>query len=299
MADKAMGTGADSTVSISTLRDLCLMMARYELTGIPWYFWDAFAEAVHEPEHPHVHVDMQEHGQSRPIVLVSGGLDSSITYRRLKEDDRKPLGLYIDFGQPYLRAEHQACYALGIEFETTEVKLGPRNEAWKHILPARNMLALLSAAEFCKPGTPIYFAVVHGESPLVGGDKSERFLRLMNRLLPYNPIFDMTKKTKSEWLKQGLEWGWDRKWFLQSYSCFGSTPGVQCGTCQACLRHYIAFVNCGYSDEEILFNYAMHPLDGCTEAIEKYLSEMNKPKSRYDRRRIDETLPVITRRRTG
>lgn len=267
-----MGTSAhsrpvESYVRISQLRELADLMSKSELKGIPVAFWQAFAEAVDEPEHPVVKAVTSRPTVSRPLVLVTGGLDSTIAYLRLEKDKRNPVGLYVDFGQPYREAEIAVLRELHIGYAEHRILLGPRDDAWRHIIPGRNMLALLSASEIAQPGTPIYFSVVHGENPKTGGDKSNRFVRLMRELLP-NPIQTMTAYTKSEWVGLALREGIDPQVLLHTYSCFEGEVGWQCGRCQACLRRFIAFANNDLS-KEALWNYRVHPLEGCIDAIQK------------------------------
>jgi len=277
---------------INQLTELAERLVIENLDPPPLLFWEAFLEALGEPEYPKIGVT-QIPCEPRNVVLVSGGLDSTIGYFMWLAQGREPTGLYIDFGQKYKEAELYAMRQLGIHFEEETIALSVENRVgeWAHIIPARNMIALLHAAQ--KGSNAILFSVVNGESPPRGGDKSDRFITLMDDMLPQR-IYTMRERTKAQWVRFAI----DQKimtieQLLKTYSCFEGTVGVQCGRCQSCLRRYIAFAYNDIPDDEILWNYEVHPLEGCKEAIEKYRKKMRVGNCRYTAQRIKETLAVI------
>ena len=269
-------------------------------------FWQLFTEAIHEPENPGEDISYidQVTTSDNTVVLVTGGLDSTIAYHRaLQESDGDVIGLYIDFGQPYAQREQDILNNLGIPFRYTSIDIGydSENSDWKHIIPARNFLALDAAAYIAGRNGTVWFGVTHGESPARGGDKSQFFLHgtslLFSQLYGTKEIKTLLDGTKTNNIKKFLEEGGNPEIILNTYSCFNGTH-KHCGHCQSCLRHYIALFNNGFSHETIMEKYEMNPLENCGEYIEKYRRKMGHEimgytSKHYGFRRCEETLRVI------
>lgn len=254
------------------------------------------------------------------VVLTSGGLDSTITYRIAKDQARREdrlLGfrtLYCDFGQPYAPKELQTLAALGICGPTHIVKIfGDMKHAlneyggWKHIIPGRNFLALATAATLLLPNDihphrerRIWFSPVQGEMPKTGGDKSFKFLDLASEAIAHwygGPVMILTplaSGTKADWIHWWLSQGLPVETLRRTVTCFSHEMG-HCGKCQACLRRYVAFA---YNNIDTSNDYIVHPLIGARQYIDKYRTLMqtaldNKDFTKYSRGRCEQTLSII------
>lgn len=264
----------------------------YSAENVPFAFWQAFIEALDEPEYP-VARGLDEYRKPfDAVVLATGGLDSTYAYGLAREAYDTVLPLYLDFGQSYKEAELAALDRLGITVRKDVMKPLGHNPKWKHILPARNLIALLHAAEL---GRTVYFGVTQGESPDQGGDKSARFLSLIQQVCPNTRFETLLDATKVDIVAAAIEAGQlDR--YLKTYSCFTGEVGWQCGKCQSCLRRYIAFAANGVPDDDILYNYRAHPLQGPYVTKYKYLlaAELLRPGlTTYGPRRSRQDLGVV------
>jgi 7-cyano-7-deazaguanine synthase in queuosine biosynthesis len=253
-------------------------------------------EVCDEPERP---------GEWKPdysrdrlnAVLVSGGLDSSVLWWMTEEPKE---GFYIDIGQEYCPKEVESLSEMGIPYKMVSLKtdiMGLNRGRWKHILPGRNLLFFFAIAELYPLGeVDIYFASTNGEMPLVGGDKSYRFLRLVNDILkPYGKkvVTPLEKMTKTDEVRWCIENGYLDK-IKHSISCFSGEVG-RCGKCQSCLRTWIAFSNNG-----VEIDFRVDPVKNCGEYIDKYVRVMGKAVrngdySHYTRERVEESFRAFRR----
>lgn len=252
------------------------------------------------PERPS---DFQFNVQAPPreydnICLTSGGADSTIAWYWAE----KPVGLYIDIGQPYTYKERAALKLMEIPHVYVDMRGSHAADVrWKHIIPGRNFLFLCVAAEMVKDYGNIWFSVVDGEGADSGkGDKSLLFISLFQDwyfACTGRRIFiqTMIDKTKSGW----LQWFAEKKYDVNiirkmTVTCFSEEHG-QCGTCQACLRKYLSFVSIGM---EIAEDFVAHPMFGAAEYVEKYKKVLNEALtkqdfSHYSRLRCIEDLAAI------
>ncbi len=263
-------------------------------------------ESYDEPERPKTFALEKVHGEeenSEVAVLVTGGLDSTTLYFRALEmhKGRRIVPVYVYIGQPYFKKEIEAIQKLGIPVHVDNQKLDFGEQSyWKHIIPGRNLYFLSLTAEHMEGGT-ILFGATEGEIPEQGGDKSEVFLRLVNQLfaqLPYPVTVEapLRSETKTDlvkwWVKQGKV-----EQLRQTISCFtGETRTGHCGSCQACLRKYLAFLNNGLVLEVDSPDIRV----SCAEYIAKYKDLMPKVLktrdfSHYSRRRCLQDLRAIRR----
>jgi len=276
-----------------------IMMAglKRQYLSIPKRFFALAQEMFNVPEKPLGYQEKNSVYFLERVVLVTGGLDSSVLYFRLKKDFPNLRAVYINIGQPYLAKEIIALKQLGIEHETVvDLSFAEyEKDYWKHIIPARNFYFLCLVAEQMKGGI-IYFASTDGEMPEVGGDKSKRFLKWTNELftkLPYpvrieTPLENETKTDEVKWWKENLP----IEQLDYTMSCFEAEIG-HCGHCQSCLRKAIAYANNGL---KLRTNTPI--LEGTQEYIAKYKTLMpealkKKDFSHYSRRRCIQDLRGI------
>ena len=279
----------------SDLEFILLLMSKFKGKPIP-DLWELFAYAIDSPETTPT-IPMKEKTSCRIVVPISGGLDSTIAHSMAQRNNPeiKITAVYFDFGQEYKTKEINALRNLGIDFH---VEVLGDFQAFKHIIPARNLAILLRSAEIAGAGGEVHFGSVMGEMPPMGGDKSLRFITAMSRyLLNYYSVRlrTMSADTKAGWIRSVLP-SITLDYLLKTVSCFSETA-IHCGKCQACLRHYIAFAYNGYG-EEVLKTYALHPLKGATAAIDKYRRMMlpiikGTSSHHYGKKRSEETLSII------
>lgn len=283
------------------LTDIVLSLMKTAANPGPFLLWSAFLEAIDEPEYPAYQPKIDLAFKEEVTVLTTGGLDSTIAYHLV---GKKPQALYIDFGQSYRNAELDALKHIGIDPWILQASnpFENINSDWKHIYPGRNLYALLSAAEYTRPGGVIWFGSTYGEMPKKGGDKSEKFLKIIRQILAkyYGGIQvkTMAKHTKGEWVKLALKKGVKEDILLSTYSCFTGEIGYHCGRCQACLRRFLGLRWGGLPKAAILWNYRLDPSIHAVEALDKYrkifLQEYNEPGStKYGHRRAIQDLSVL------
>lgn len=246
----------------------------------------------------------------RVCVPVTGGLDSTLLYFKIKRDlavgvesKRESIQIhtaYYDFGQSYAYKEIDALQRLGIPLSNHIDRRDMTNGGiyWKHILPGRNFYILASLAENHMPqGGVILFGAVDGEMPTQGGDKSKRFFAQLNTLfaaLPYPviiecPFQNMTKTDLVEWW---LRSGGEKEILVNTVSCFNAEWVMpwHCGECQACLRKWLAF-----ACNNIELKTEVPVKLGCVEYIEKYNRVLNEALNtgdftKYSQRRCEQDL---------
>jgi 7-cyano-7-deazaguanine synthase len=254
-------------------------------------------EVYNVPEKPKGYHPKKKGLSKEVAVLVTGGLDSTALYYWALKKYKKVRAFYIDIGSPYAKKEIEALHNLGmpVSIRIDEGFIGYEKEYWKHIIPARNLYFLSLVAEEMKGGT-ILFGATNGEMPIRGGDKSKRFIQLINKefaKLPYPikvevPFADWTKGMIVAWMKKNKL----IRQLGQTISCFSGEKGP-CGACQSCLRKSMALITNGL--------YLKTNVDvrmGCKQYIKKYLKVLNealqkKDFSHYSRRRCTEDLESI------
>lgn len=269
---------------------------------------------------PVPNIAMQEY--SPAVCLVSGGIDSTILYRRMLRMFRNVRAVFVNFGQDGYYAERAVLKALHIpyiEVNCTDLNYDKRASGWGHILPARNLVALEAAATYGDVGSVIGIGATSGEIPESGGDKSRTFLKLATAYLKRRAgiygIMTLGGQTKVQWIKTALAEKWVTEVdLLRTITCYtptvydseGSVGGPikiryqHCGKCQACLNRFIA-LRLGLGDDyrrTIELNFAKQPLIAAIQAVDKYKRVMREELNGihdhgYGLDRIRETLSII------
>lgn len=276
--------------------------------AIPTLLLTAFLEAVDDKNNP-ARVFKSKPSRSvefDAVVLMSGGVDSTILYHRAikRHGFKSVLPLYLDFGQQYANAEQVALRRMQIRYSYMSAKVSIP-QGWNHIIPARNLIALDIAGSLCNPKGTVYFGVTDGESPFTGGDKSLKFLGLAGRWLQeaygVERIETLLEGTKSLNIYNYIHSGGAVRNILDAYSCFEGISGQHCGKCQACLRRYIALENNNIPEHIILQDYIAHPIKDYPDSpyVKNYNDKMitaletSDYISGYSYERCVETLSVI------
>lgn len=172
---------------------------------------------------------------SRIVVLLSGGLDSSVCLAM----NPGSAALFVDYGQPHLRRELAATYDvaayLGADVELAKVNFPPWQELNRDdpsmLTPGRN-LVLVSLAS------------AYGDVVVIGANSDDRegypdcrpeFFDALRTLVDVQtPLIDMTKLEIGR-LAQDLGIG-DLTW-----SCYYPVGDNPCGECDACKSRKRAF----------------------------------------------------------
>jgi 7-cyano-7-deazaguanine synthase len=184
------------------------------------------------------------------IILLSGGMDSLISYRLFHPD---AIPVFVHTGARYAsqdleRARHQAP-------ELHEVKGPHLVENDDGVVPHRNA-ALLCVVANRFDAEEIVVSAPRGE---LIWDQQPRFYRAMETALNLtvtNPLHHLTKtEAVAAWLRSGRK----AEDLLASRSCY-STTSMQCGRCPACVKRWIALRNNGLS-ELYVSNVRQHAIE--------------------------------------
>lgn len=269
--------------------------------------WTDAMEAV--PENPQaadvdgMHLAGQE-ADYRVVVLMSGGIDSTVAWWMAQEAGLPAEPLYVGLGQRYHHAEYCAVLTLLGE-PPHHVMAPPVPTEWGHILPRRNAVIALAAAQWMASQGwwgELWLGNLAGETPAVRGDKSARWAATTQQLLAalghdvqlVQPLRGLDKPDLVRWAQQrGLE----RTLLLDTWSCFDVEADAEspCGRCQACFRKMVAFEAAGVPTDDLWdcgTDWRAH--------VAKYDPAMRQAVeagdwSRYSPARCRDTLAVIGR----
>lgn len=180
----------------------------------------------------------------RVLLLLSGGLDSTVLLHELIRQQCAVHCLGINYGQRHLRElsyAHIICRDLNVEYEEIKIPQLPGSMLTDGqetvVVPNRNAIFLSIA---------VNLAIEHNaESVIIGCNKSDSqmfpdcrpaFIAAMNaaikavelRVEICAPFIEMTKKEIAQ-LGRKLAVNLDRTW-----SCYAPRVGQPCGNCPAC-----------------------------------------------------------------
>jgi len=171
------------------------------------------------------------------LVLLSGGMDSSVLMKRAHKIKRRIVPLFIDYGQPHHDQEKGAanglCEALGLDLREVEMGLfGGLVRGGSPVVPGRN-LALIALA--------VNRAVAEGCSEVQIGccaadaatfaDCQRHFIASINNAASAYDVqvtAPLTHTTKRE-IRDELG-----RMFGGTWSCYHPVNSQPCGECGAC-----------------------------------------------------------------
>jgi 7-cyano-7-deazaguanine synthase len=196
----------------------------------------------------------------KSIILLSGGLDSTVSAAIARQRTSPILALTFDYGQRAAKMEIMAskkiCRFLKIEHRSIKLpffrefrklmllrgkkKTMDRFQRTKDVwVPNRNALFINVAACFAEYyGAKIVVTGFNREEAQEFPDNSERFLHAINRSLKYSTLNKIKvrsyvlKHTKKEIYKLGTRY---RVPFENVYSCYLGGKNM-CGKCASCKR---------------------------------------------------------------
>lgn len=167
------------------------------------------------------------------IILLSGGLDSYISYR-LFATDYHPV--FVDTGAKYAALDYAAAQALVPNLQY--LKMPTLTEHYSGMVPHRNLILLALVAnkfDCCE----IMVSAPKGE---LVSDQQPAFYRKVSKLLGITVSNPAGRYTKSGLIRQALARGVTATELLQTRSCYSDST-VPCGECSACIKRAIAFGN--------------------------------------------------------
>ncbi len=220
---------------------------------------------------------------ARAVILLSGGLDSSVTLALAVAEKFEPYALSFEYGQRHqieIEAAKRVAHSLGVRDHriaqidlrvfggsalTDEIAV-PQGRAADEMasgipityVPARNTILLSYALAFAETigATDIFIganAVDYSGYP----DCRPEFLRSFEELAnlatkagvegaQFRIHAPLLRLTKAEIVRKGAELGMD---FSMTHSCYDpATDGTACGKCDACLLRLKGFREAGMSD---------------------------------------------------
>lgn len=241
--------------------------------------------------------------KEKVAIMMSGGLDSFISYYFAKIEGYEPIPIWVDIGQPYKLKELNSLARF--DFETKKIVCNvlreefgnlPTVESW--IIPGRNLLFATIGAMF---GDKVWICALMGEQHEFAKehDKSLRFYKDTSRLLTYvfniarpetvveTPFRSMNKTDIVAW---ALDHGITKEQLKSTSSCYDGKKG-NCGKCGTCFKRWLAFKNNGidetYESNPWENEYARRTSIDMDEASEK------NDFSHYDLPRVIATMSAL------
>lgn len=195
---------------------------------------------------------------SRIAVLVSGGVDSAITYFLLKSkngnDDIIPI--FVNLGQSYWKKELAACKDLyGDQLVCLETNAPTSDDKDNSFIPNRNLF-LASYATLA-----VYPDVIHisGMADDNRPDKTPKVFQEMSKILTKTSekritvTSDLWEYGKSDAVRMFLDAGIPNAEtiMLKTLSCYSHVGQGHCNDCEACFRRWLAFAVNGIQCEPV------------------------------------------------
>ena len=220
---------------------------------------------------------------ARAVILLSGGMDSSVTLAMARAENFEPHALSFEYGQRHkieIAAARRVAHSLGIsDHRVVEIDLrifggsaltdeiavpqeraahDMKNEIPVTYVPARNTIFLSYALAFAETigATDIFIganAIDYSGYP----DCRPEFLRAFEQLArlatkagvegaQFKIHAPLLRLTKADIVRRGAELGVD---FSLTHSCYDpASDGIACGKCDACLLRLKGFREAGMID---------------------------------------------------
>ena len=240
------------------------------------------------------------------VVLLSGGLDSTLAFMIAEKQGYKPIGLFVDLGQPYRKKEFKVIKNLRARYpDQIKTLIMPiisadagnvpsiDVEGKAQIIEGRNLILATAGAVY---GDDLWICADLGT--LHHGcmaDKSYRFFKTASESL--SVAFDkpvvvrspVGHLTKTQLVKLGLESGITEAEISSTSTCYHPTL-KRCGECLTCFQRYVAMRLNGIKER-----HTINPLE--SEYATAHLIKIrdaweHQDFSHYHQRRIIEVMQV-------
>lgn len=223
----------------------------------------------------------------KAVVLLSGGIDSTVALYKAKHRGFEPHALTIDYGQKngYIEIPRAREIAISLRVHWSSVKIDlpniidsemftgsygnieknrdledmeDKNTPLLSYIPARNLILIsvaVSYAEYIDASD--IFVGLYSEAPYP--DANVKFVTAMERVANKATylgksgrrlkIHTFGRRSKLEVLLEGVSLGVD---LANTFSCYAPTGNSPCGVCDACVIRREAFDAVGFDDPATL-----------------------------------------------
>jgi 7-cyano-7-deazaguanine synthase len=216
------------------------------------------------------------------VVLLSGGLDSSVLLHQLRFEEYECIGLAVDYGQRHAReliSAEEVARAAGVPLKTAHLQhalrpifvnasssqVGRLEEVpYGHyaaetmkttIVPNRNMLLLsIAGALAVSCGARHVAYAAHAGDHAIYPDCRPEFTAVMRSALslanepPIHLITPFIGITKADIVRRGSAL---KVPFILTYSCYEGSYSQHCGRCGTCTERREAFAEAGVEDPTV------------------------------------------------
>tara|TARA_Y100000310_G_scaffold21406_1_gene20687 strand:+ start:2789 stop:3370 length:582 start_codon:yes stop_codon:yes gene_type:complete len=182
------------------------------------------------------------------LVLMSGGIDSTLLAERAYRDGILGAGLFIDYGQPVAKQERRTvrtwankhlvqlielpCIISGVE---ASMQTGVGTDGLR-ILPGRNLILAAHAVNIAKTRgyEEVWLGANAGDQPYpdcrpTWVDALDTLTQADTGIKVVAPLIELSKATI---IREAHEIGMDLE---QTWSCYQpTTDGLPCGSCHSC-----------------------------------------------------------------
>jgi len=231
------------------------------------------------------------------VILMSGGLDSFISYYFAKQRYGKEMNLrqiYFDINSPYRKKELKAIKGFNFDVEIKKVELMDGTHIVtpeQQVIPGRNFIFAALAGYY---GDFVWLSALKGEIHEFLPDKSPTFFQDFNKIASYvygpKPAvklqFPFENMSKTDIVSWALTYGISEKELSNTVTCYHPTH-KRCGECSTCVKRAVAMRLNG-----IWENHKKEPFKSksAQELFRKYQQvQTSGDFSHYSSERIEET----------
>jgi len=217
----------------------------------------------------------------KSVVLLSGGLDSAVAFKKALDEYGVALALTFDYGQRAAKREIAAASAMSLRFDVSHEVIGlpwlkkitktalvdkgaplpepdidslddaekGSSSAKKVWVPNRNGVFINIAAAYCESaGAEMVIAGFNAEEAVTFPDNSPAFISAASKALSYSTLSRVkvlsptSDMCKTDIVRLGMEIGAPLDLV---WSCYEG-GGAMCGACESCMRLKRAQVGAGW-----------------------------------------------------
>ncbi len=233
-------------------------------------------------------------------IMMSGGLDSFISYYYAKTMGYEPIAIWVNLGQPYAQKETRALNSF--KFSVIKITCDILREEFNNlptiddqIIQGRNGLLAEIGSMFADR---VWICALDGEQHQFMPDKNSTFFSLASGYLSYisnKKIIVETpfeKMSKTDIIKWAIENNITVEDLRKTSSCYDGKTKLPCGICSTCFKRWVAFRNNNLYEDYGKPPYQSKYAIGMIAKMKKKLK--NKDFSHYSEKRIKEVLLAIS-----